>query len=161
MTCRANGTPQLGRPQLVTTDQATVGAFLVGALALGGAFVRWVWPLISDFFKALATTFETINGKPAVVDRAGRVQEPAEPSLRVQLADIKATVSDQAAQNEQITALTKTQAEHARILAEHGERFARLEDGSLYERLMARHESTSAFNAMEAIANHPDEGQPS
>lgn len=127
----------------MTVEQATIGAFFVGALALCGAFARWVWPLIAGFFKALNTTFETINGKPAVMDRANREVEPAEPSLRVQLNDIKVTVSDQAAQNDRLASLEG--------------RVDRLEDGSQLERLMARHESTSAFNAIEAIANHTEE----
>lgn len=133
----------------MTSDQATVGAFIVAALALLFGVAKWVWPKLASFFGSVNTTFETINGKPARHDRSGREVEPASPSIAAQIADLKSVVSDQAQQNKRITAVEA-------IAAEHGRRLDRIEDGAHFERIVTKVESATAWKAMEAIASQED-----
>lgn len=136
----------------MTSDQATIGAFLLGALAAAASAAVWVWPRAARFFRALDRMFETINGRPAQVDRSGRQQKPAVPSLSVQLSDIQATIADQTSQNEQIAALRKGQAALETIVAEHGKRLNRLDSGHQAERIAGHVANAAAFSAIEEAA---------
>lgn len=129
-------------------EQAPIGTLIVAASVAGASAIVWLWPRLVRFFTSLERMFETINGRPAEIDKAGRESSPAIPSLSVQIADLKQAVSDQAEQNTRIAAMETT-------LAEHGKRLVALEDGAQLERLAARADSHQAFKAIEAIANQP------
>lgn len=131
----------------MTSDQATVGAFLVTAVVALAAALRWLLPRLARFFGSVTQTFETINGKAAVVDHSGREVEPPVPGVQVQLADIKAVVSDQSQQNTRLTAIEAEQVDHTH-------RLTRLEEAHI-ERVVTRAESAQAWAAVEAIASQP------
>ena len=139
----------------MTSDQATVGAFLVGCLVAGGSLLVWLFPKVRTFFRAMAQMFETINGSPAQIDRAGREQKPEVPSLSVQLGDIKQAISDQTEQNERLTALET-------LTSDHGQRLTALEQTHQMERALGHVAAAKTFDAIEAVArkSHPPEPRP-
>jgi hypothetical protein len=92
--------------------------------------------------------FETINGRPPEVDKSGREVREAVPSLSVQLADIKHTISDQAVQNKRLEALETT-------TADHGHRLTVIESANQLERVAGHIDSAQAWKAVEAIASQP------
>lgn len=127
---------------------SVVGGFVV---AFGVAFAA-AWPHLTRFFKSIDSMFETINGRPAEIDRAGREQQPAIPSLSVQLTDLKNAVSDQATQNKRITAVEDLAAQQARILAEHGERLTAVESRNQIERSLGHVAQAKVFDAIGEVA---------
>lgn len=134
----------------MTSDQATVGAFLVVALGSLAASARWVWPRLARFFRSLDTMFETINGRPAELDRAGRVVSQPVPSLGVQISDLRQAVADQANQDARITAVEEA-------VTDLGKRVTAMESGHQIERIVTRAESAQAWKAVEAIATQPED----
>ena len=139
----------------MTSDQATIGAFIVTALVALAALGRWVWPKIAGWFRAQEEMFGTINGRPEKVDRSGKTVEPAVPSLTYQLAELTRAVSDQAEQNTRISAVEQ-------LAVEHGRRLDRLEGGAQFERMLTKAESMQAWRAVEAVADStPPEGHES
>lgn len=127
----------------MTSDQATVGAFLLGCLVAGGSLLVWLFPKVRTFFRAMSQMFETINGSPAQIDRAGREQKAEVPSLSVQLGDIKKSISDQTEQNERLTALET-------LTSDHGQRLTALEQTSQLERTMGHLATAKTMDAIEA-----------
>lgn len=134
----------------MTADQATVGAFLVGALVAATTVCVWLAPRVLRFFRSIDRMFETINGRPAEMDRAGRKTQEAVPSLSAQLADIKHTISDQSVQNDRISALETT-------TADHGQRLTALEQTSQMERALGHVATAKTMDAIEAVAHKADE----
>jgi len=130
------------------TQLSIVGGFIV---AFAVAFTT-AWPHLTKFFKSIDAMFETINGRPAEIDRAGREQQPAIPSLSVQLTDLKRAVSDQATQNKRITAVEDLAAQQARILAEHGERLTAVESRNQIERSLGHVAQAKVFDAIGEVA---------
>lgn len=140
-------------------DWATLTAsLLVGLGALAG-MLRYVVPRIGRFFSAMDRMFETINGRPAKLDKAGRVEEEAVPSLGVQLADLKTAISDQQLQNRRLTAIEETQAQHAKMLAAHAQHLERYDELSQVERIVTKAESHQALKTIEAVATNPPEDE--
>jgi hypothetical protein len=137
---------------MMTSDTATIGGFAIAALVAFAAALRWVWPRLLRFFRSIDAMFETINGRPAEMDRAGREQQPAIPSLSVQLTDLKNAVRDQATQNKRITAVEDLAAQQARILAEHGERLTAVESRNQIERSLGHVAQAKVFDAIGEVA---------
>jgi hypothetical protein len=126
----------------VTSDQATVGAFLLGALGLCGTAAVWLWPKVVRFFRALDRMFETINGRPAEIDKAQRQVRPAVPSLSVQLSDLRKAVADNTNLDDRMTHLEG--------------RVDRLEEKAQLERITGHVAQAQAFKAIEEVARHGD-----
>ena len=122
----------------MTSDQATVGAFAVAALGLLGASARWLIPRAARFFRALDRMFETINGRPAQIDKAGREESPAVPSLSVQLSDLRQAIADKSNLDRRVTVLEEWR--------------SRVEGGQQIERIVGKVESAQAWKAIEAVA---------
>jgi DNA-binding transcriptional LysR family regulator len=125
----------------MNSDQATVGAFVITALVATAAAARWLFPRLARFFRSLDRMFETINGRPAEVDKAGREVSPSVPSLSVQMADLKAEIGERKLMERRLTDV------EGRVTA--------LESGSQVERIVTKVESAQAWRAVEAIANQP------
>jgi hypothetical protein len=123
---------------MITADQAPIGAFIVTALVAIAAGARWLLPRLARFFRSLDRMFETINGRPAEVDRSGREVAPPVPSLSVQMADIKAELGERRLMEERLTNV------EGRVTA--------LESGHQVERVVSKLESAQAWAAVEAIA---------
>jgi DNA-binding transcriptional LysR family regulator len=125
----------------MSADQAAVGAFIVTALVALAAASRWLIPRLARFFRSLDRMFETINGRPAEVDKAGRQVAPSVPSLSVQLADLRSELGDRKLLDRRLTDV------EGRVTA--------LESGHQVERVVSKLESAQAWAAVEAIANQP------
>lgn len=124
---------------MMTSDQATVGAFAVTALVAVAAGARWMLPRLARFFRSVDRMFETINGRPAEVDKAGRQVAASVPSLSVQLADLRSELGDRKLMDQRLTDV------EGRVTA--------LESGHQVERVVSKLESAQAWRAVEAIAN--------
>ena len=129
----------------MTSDQATVGAFLVGCLVAGGSLIAWLFPKVRRFFGTVNRGLLELTGTPAEYDRAGREVKPAVPSLSAQIADIRQAQKVEATQNERLTALESTS-------AEHGQRLTALEQTHQMERALGHVAAAKTFDAIEAVA---------
>lgn len=121
------------------TQILVAGAALVAIL---GAFLRWAWPPMRDFFGGIAGAIDNVNGRAAKYDKAHREVKPAVPSLTVQLADltrgltdVRDTIRDQAEQNRRITALEELRATDSQALADLGQRVTAVEHLHQVERI--------------------------
>jgi hypothetical protein len=142
------------------TQILVAGAAIVAIL---GAFMRWVWPPMRDFFGGIAGAIDNVNGRAAKYDKAHREVKPAVPSLTVQLADltrglieVRDIMSDQSEQNRRITAVEETVAQHARLLATHSQMLAA--DGHLHqvERITGNVAQAKVFDAITEANRHRD-----
>lgn len=75
---------------------------------LGGAIavVRWARPRWRRFTSKVEQLFESVNGRPAIVDKAtGRVIDPPVPSLGIRLESLEGAVRDRAELDGRVTAV--------------------------------------------------------
>src|SRR5690242_19446625 len=102
------------------TDPARLVAILT---VLGTAVATWRWfrPRWRQFTAKVEQLFESVNGRPAMVDKAtGREVAPAVPSLGVRLETLEVAVRDRTALEDRVTAVET-------LIAEHGNRLAAIE----------------------------------
>lgn len=121
-----------------------------GVVVALGVIAKWIWPTLRDFFAGITGAIETINGRPAKLDKAKREMRPAVPSLTVQLADLAKAVSDQTEQNKRLTALET-------LTAEHGQRLTAIEAGHQIERSLGHVAQAKTMDALEAVARKSDD----
>ena len=130
----------------MTSDQATVGAFLVGCLVAGGSLIAWLFPKVRRFFGTVNRGLLELTGTPAEYDRAGREVKPAVPSLSAQISDIRQAQKVEAKQNERLAALET-------LTSDHSQRLTALESGHQIERSLGHVATAKTMDAIEAVAH--------
>ena len=137
----------------MTSDQATVGAFLMGCLVAGASLIAWLFPKIRRFFGTVNRGLLELTGTPAEYDRAGREVKPAVPSLSAQIADIRQAQKVEATQNERLAALET-------LTSDHGQRLTALESSASMERALGHVAQAKTFDAIEAVARKSQQPAP-
>jgi hypothetical protein len=126
-------------------------ARLVALITLLGAVVavwRWFRPRWRRFTAKVEQLFESVNGRPAMVDKAtGREVSPAVPSLGLRLENLEDAVRDRAQLEQRMTAVET-------LVAEHGNRLTAIEGGHQVERITGHVAQAQAYKAIEEVAKN-------